>query len=206
MLDEPDRLGRDGQRADRLVVAGVADVEDRVALPGADLGLVVHLGHERADRVDHEALRSPAPRLTTSGAEPWAESISGRAGGHVVDVVHEDHAQLLEALDDEPVVDDLVVAVDGRLEDAHHPRQRLDRHLDAGAEAAGWARRTFDGHDGKGNGAMLRASRAERPGEGAGARGPAVPDAPMPSPQIVAVAPGGLAAGGGRRAPGATRC
>ena len=32
VLDEVDRLGRDGERADRLVVAGVADVEDREAL------------------------------------------------------------------------------------------------------------------------------------------------------------------------------
>ena len=40
----------------------------------------------------------------------------------------------LEALDDELVVDDLVVAVHGRLEGPHHPGQRLDRHLDAGAE------------------------------------------------------------------------
>ena len=41
----------------------------------------------------------------------------------------------LEALDDELVVDDLVVAVHGRLEGPHHPGQRLDRHLHAGAEA-----------------------------------------------------------------------
>ena len=46
----------------------------------------------------------------------------------------------LEPLDDELVVDDLVVAVHGRLEGPHHPRQRLDRHLDAGAEAAGLRR------------------------------------------------------------------
>ena len=42
-----------------------------------------------------------------------------------------------EAVDDQLVVDDLVVAVHGRLEGPHHPGQRLDRHLDAGAEAAG---------------------------------------------------------------------
>ena len=33
-------------------------------------------------------------------------------------------------------MDDLVVAVDGRLEDPHHPRQGLDRHLDPSAETA----------------------------------------------------------------------
>ena len=58
------------------------------------------------------------------------------AGRHVVDVVDEHHAELAEPVDDEPVVDDLVVAVHGRLEDPHHPREGLDRHLDAGAEAA----------------------------------------------------------------------
>ena len=61
--------------------------------------------------------------------------MSGCTRRDVVDVVDEDHAQVLEPLDDEPVVDDLVVAVDGRLEEPHHPRQRLDRHLDPGTEA-----------------------------------------------------------------------
>ena len=59
----------------------------------------------------------------------------GRAWRNVGDVVDEDHALLDEPVDDDLVVDDLVVAVDGRLEGAHHPRQRLDRHLHAGAEA-----------------------------------------------------------------------
>ena len=57
--------------------------------------------------------------------------MSGTFGRDLVDVVDEDHAERLEPLDHEPVVDDLVVAVHGRLEDAHHPRERLDRHLDA---------------------------------------------------------------------------
>jgi hypothetical protein len=43
-------------------------------------------------------------------------------------------------------VDDLVVAVHGRLEDAHHPRQRLDRHLDAGAVTAGLGQENFLDH------------------------------------------------------------
>ena len=56
---------------------------------------------------------------------------------NVSDVIDEHHAVRLEALDDELVVDDLVVAIDRRLEAAHHPRQRLDGHLHAGAEPAG---------------------------------------------------------------------
>ena len=43
----------------------------------------------------------------------------------------------LEPLDDHPVVDDLVVAVDGWLEGPDHPGECLDRHLDSGAEATG---------------------------------------------------------------------
>ena len=58
-----------------------------------------------------------------------------RARRDVGDVVDEHHALGLEALDDQLVVDDLVVAVHGRREAADHPGQRLDRHLHAGAEA-----------------------------------------------------------------------
>ena len=134
-LDEVDGVGRDRHRADRLVVALVADVDDGVALAGPHLDLVVHLGDQRADGVDDEAAVGTRAAATTSGAEPWALSISGRALGHLGDVVDEHHAEVAEAVDDEPVVDDLVVAVHGRLEDADHPRQRLDRHLDACAEA-----------------------------------------------------------------------
>ena len=48
---------------------------------------------------------------------------------------------------DQPVVDDLVVAVHGRLERAHQPRQSLDRHLHPGAEPAGRGEQDlFDGH------------------------------------------------------------
>ena len=54
MLDQPDGVGRDRERADGLVVAGVADVEDRVALLRPHLRLVVHLGDERAHRVHDE--------------------------------------------------------------------------------------------------------------------------------------------------------
>ena len=61
----------------------------------------------------------------------------GRPGGTSAMSSTNTTPRSLEAVDDELVVDDLVVAVHGRLEGAHHPRQRLDRHLDAGAEPAG---------------------------------------------------------------------
>jgi hypothetical protein len=71
-----------------------------------------------------------AAASSTSGADPWAESITG------ADIVYEHDALAPELLYHQAVVHDLVVAVDRRLEDAHHPRERLDSHLDPGAEAS----------------------------------------------------------------------
>ena len=117
-----------------------------VALAGAHLDLVVHLGDERAHRVDDEAAGG-ARRLDDLGRGAVRRQHDRRARRHLGDVVDEHHAEVLEALDDQLVVDDLVVAVHGRLEGPHHPRQRLDRHLDAGAEAAGRGEQhPVDGH------------------------------------------------------------
>ena len=136
MLEEPHRLGRDGHGAHRLLVAGVADVEDGVALAAPHLELVVHLGHERADGVDDDAALGPGRRDDLGSRAVGAEH-QGRTLGHLGHVVDEDDALVAEALDHMPVVDDLVVAVDRRLEDPHHPGQGLDRLLDAGAEPPG---------------------------------------------------------------------
>ena len=115
-------------------MALVADVEDGVALACPDLELVVNLGHEWAHRIDHHPAVGPG-----GGHDLWRRTVCRQhqrgAGGDVVHVVDEDDPPGPELLDDVQVVDDLVVAVDGRLEDAHHPRERLDGHLHAGAEA-----------------------------------------------------------------------
>ena len=132
-LEEAHRLGGDGHGAHGLLVAGVADVEDRVALPAADLELVVHLGDERADGVDDHAAPGPGGLDDLRGRAVGAEH-ERRTGGHLGHVVDEDDPLVAEAVHDMAVVHDLVVAVDGRLEDPHHPGQGLDRLLDAGAE------------------------------------------------------------------------
>ena len=157
-----DRLGRDGHGPDRLLVALVADVEDGVALAGPHLELVVDLGHERADGVDHHPAVVPG-----GGHDLWRGAVGGehqrRAGGDLVDVVDEDHAPGPELVDHVPVVDDLVVAVHGRLEDPHHPGERLDGHLDAGAEAPGRGQQhTVDRHDPRLPGPSARADRISR--------------------------------------------
>ena len=134
-LHPPDRLGRNRHGPDRFLVALVAHVEDAEALRSAHLHLVVDLRDERADRVDHVAAGSAGSlhhlRCRTVGRQHHRT-----ARGQLRDVVDEDHAEVLEAAHHALVVDDLVVAVDGRVEGAHHPRQCLDRHLHAGAEAA----------------------------------------------------------------------
>ena len=69
------------------------------------------------------------------------------AGRHKGDVVDENDPELAEAVDHDLVVDDLVVAVDGRLEDPHHPGERLDRHLHAGTKSPGRSQQhLFDLH------------------------------------------------------------
>ena len=57
---ERDRVGRLAQRALDLLVAGVADQEDPVALGREPARLGVHLGDERAGGVDHRAGRAAA--------------------------------------------------------------------------------------------------------------------------------------------------
>ena len=132
-LDTADRPRRDGHRADRLLVTVMADVDDAVALLGAHLHLVMNLGDERAHRVDDVAAASPCCGDDLGGRAVSREH-DRTTRGNVGDVVDEHDALLLEPVDDDLVVDDLVVAVDGRFEGAHHPCQCLDRHLDTGAE------------------------------------------------------------------------
>jgi hypothetical protein len=60
-----------------------------------------------------------------------------RTGGNITHVVDEDNALATELLYHQAIVHDLVVAVNGGLEDTDHPRESLDGHLHARTEAAG---------------------------------------------------------------------
>ena len=136
MLDQPHRIGRHRHGAHRLLVAGVPDVEHGVALPAPHLELVVDLGDQGADRVDHHAALGPG-RGHHLGGRAMGTEHERRARRHVGHVVDEDRPPAAEAVDHVPVVHDLVVAVDGGFEDPHHPGQGLDRLLHAGAEPPG---------------------------------------------------------------------
>jgi hypothetical protein len=54
--------------------------------------------------------------------------------GHIGDVVNKNHTQRPKSIYDNFVMNDLVIAVDGRLKGSHHPSQSFDRHFDAGTE------------------------------------------------------------------------
>ena len=134
-FDAVDRLRRDRHRADRLLVTLVADVDDAEALACPHLHLVVHLRDEWAHAV-HDVAAPRAGGRHDLGRRSVGGEHDRAAFRHVGDVIDEHDPERLEPVDHELVVDDFVVAVDGRLEGAHHPRERLDRHLYPGAEPA----------------------------------------------------------------------
>jgi len=174
VFDEPDRSGRHRHCADCLVVARVTRVDDGVALLGPDPGLVVDLRHQGTYGVDDVAVTGAGGR-DHLGSGTVGREHERRTGRHGLDVIDEDDSEAFEAVDDEPIVDDLVVAVDGRIEGPDHPGQRLDRHLDPGAEATGLGQEyAFDRHG--------RRVVVHRPYP-----------VPMPAARVVAVAPGSAA-------------
>ena len=157
---------------DRLLVPVVAHVEDRVPLAGPDLQLVVDLRDQGAHRVDHHPTvgAGPVDDLGRRAVGRQHQRCARRDLGHVVD---EHHALGDELVDHVPVVDDLVVAVDGRLEDTHHPGQGLDGLLHPGAEAAGLGQEdSVDRHGVQATGARAAGRRAGDPGRPGAAGSP----------------------------------
>ncbi len=136
-------------------MAVVADVQHGVALAGPDPELVVDLGHQRADRVDHDPTVGPGRRHHLGGRAVGREH-ERSSGGHVLHVVDEHDPLGPELVDHVPVVDDLVVAVDGGLEDPHHPGQGLDGLLHPGTEPPRFGQEH-----------SVHAHRARLPGSGA---------------------------------------
>ena len=147
-IHERHRGGGLGDDSNRLIVALVADVDDVEALVGHALDLMVHLGDERADGIDRHRGSS-----VCRGDHLWRRAVSRQHHrppfGNICDVVDEDHADAFEHVDDRGVVDDLVVAVHRGFEDLDHPGQRLDRHLDAGAETSGLGKEHLLWHEGQ---------------------------------------------------------
>ncbi len=113
----------------------MADEEDVPSGLDQPFGAPVHLGHERAGRVDKGEAAVPC-----LGRHRLRHAVRGEdhrpVVRHFAELVDEDRTHLLEAVDDESVVDDFVPHVDRRPEPLQCELDDLDRPVDARAKAA----------------------------------------------------------------------
>ena len=134
-LDQDDVLGRLAHRALDLLVAAVADEDDRVALLGELDRLAVDLGDQRAGRVDRVQAAAGGVRVDGRRDAVGGEDGDGALRDAVAQLLDEDRAALAQLLDDVLVVDDLLAHVDGRAVELEGALDRLHGAVDAGAVA-----------------------------------------------------------------------
>ena len=99
----------------------VADEQDVEVLARRTARPPVHLGDQRAGRVDRLQPAVARPRACTAGDTPCAENTTQRALGHLVGLVDEDRAALAQLGHDVHVVHDLLAHVDRRAVAARAP-------------------------------------------------------------------------------------
>ena len=128
--------GRLAGRTDDLLVPLVADQQDVVVLGGEPLRLLVHLGHQRAGRVDRLEVAGPGLLVDLGRHAVRGEDHDG-ALGHLLVLLHEDRALRLQRGDHVLVVHDLLADVDRRPVELQRLLDGLHRAVDAGAVAAG---------------------------------------------------------------------
>jgi hypothetical protein len=97
---------------------------------------MMNLRDEWADRIDHGPAVLSGLLYHLGGCAVCAQH-HRESSRDLRDVLDENDADTAEGLNDELVVDDLVVAIDRRWEDPHHPGKGVDRLLDTGAKASG---------------------------------------------------------------------
>ena len=135
-LDEDDARGRLAGRPFDLLMALVADQDDRVSVGGEAAGLDVDLGHQRAGRVDRAQAAGRGVLVHRRGDAVGGED-DHLALRHLGLLLDEDRAALRELLDDVLVVDDLLADVDGRAVEVERALDGLDGAVDPRAVAAG---------------------------------------------------------------------
>ena len=135
-FDDGGDVGGLAEGALDLLVVAVAHQEDVLAHLGVAAGLDVDLGHQRAGRVDRAEVAGLG-----RGADLGGDAVGTKdhrvAGGDVVDVFDKRDALVDEAVDHVLVVDDVVVDIQRGADQVDQLLDRVDGHVDAGAEAAG---------------------------------------------------------------------
>ena len=136
VLHQDGPLRRLAARALDLLVAGVADQDDRPLGVGETPRLDVDLGHQRTGGVD-QVEPSQLGLVEDARRRAVRRQHGDRALGHLVDVVDEDRALGLEIAHHVQVVDDLLAHVDRRAVLRERSLDRFHGPLDARAIAAG---------------------------------------------------------------------
>ncbi len=133
--DEVHPLGRLTGRADDLLVALVADQQDVDVLAGEPPRLGVHLGDQRAGRVDRVQVAAGGLLVHDRRDAVRGEDDDG-ALRHLVGLVDEDRPARLEARHDMGVVHDLLADVDRLAVPLERSFDRLHRPIHPRAVAA----------------------------------------------------------------------
>ena len=113
----------------------MADQDQRAALGHVALALIVDLGDQRAGGVEHRQAAGGGFFLDAAGHAMGAEDGHG-ARRHLAQILDENRAFGLQALDHVFVVHDLVADIDRRAVFLQRPLDDLDGAHDAGAKAA----------------------------------------------------------------------
>ena len=134
-VHETNARGRLPGGADHLFVALVADEQNVIILRREAPGFVVHLGDERARRIDHLKAALLGIRANVR-RDPMGGEHHHRTGRDVRVLVHEHRTALLQGSHHVQVVDDLLADVDGGAVALERHLDRLHGPVDTGTVAA----------------------------------------------------------------------
>src|SRR5262245_42412960 len=115
-------------------MAFVSDERNCAAFGGKPPCLSVNLVDQRTTQID-DIDTAPRSRRPNLGRNTMRAERQPRAVRYILRVVDENDTSLFEVRHDHAVVNDLVVAVNGRAETFNHLLQAPDGHLHAGTKA-----------------------------------------------------------------------
>ena len=124
-------------RADDFWVPVMTDEKNMAAASMMDLGLAMHLGHERAGRIDRQQVSHLRIGRYGLGHAMCGKHHRGGSVGYLAQLLHEDRALFLQALDHVFVVHDFVAHIDRCAVDSERLLDRVDGTHDTCAEPRG---------------------------------------------------------------------